>query len=190
MRPSGNVLPAYWCVWLHVVWLCCGKESNGKILQASCLVLEFERIVSKYSSVNPNIFFYHLQTILFMGTKPARRCEKRHKNRWNFCVNDMLGTLILGKIHKEMESYFCVQSSCFLRWFKKYLELGKSPESICFDSSSFQTVSEDTTGCLTGPIVSVSLLISKKLTKERGLEKMLSRWIWKCPFTDYHFFKS
>ena len=84
MRPSGNVLPAYWCVWLHVVWLCCGKESNGKISKASFLVLELERIISKYSSVNPNIFFYHLQTILFMGTKPTRRCEKRHKKPIEF----------------------------------------------------------------------------------------------------------
>ena len=109
-----------------------------------------ERIISKYSSVNPNIFFYHLQTILFMGTKPARRCEKRHKNRWNFYVNDMLGTLILGKIHKEMESYFLCAEFMFLKVVQKYFELGKSQESTCFDSSSFQTVSEDTTGCLTG----------------------------------------
>ena len=120
MRPSGNVLPAYWCVWLHVVWLCCGKESNGKISKASFLVLEME--MSKYSSVNPNIFFYHLQTILFMGTKPARRCEKRHKNRENF-MQMILRTLILGR--KEMESYFCLQSSCFYRWLKNILNWGK-----------------------------------------------------------------
>ena len=97
MRPSGNVLPAYWCVWLHVVWLCCGKESNGKMSKASVLVLEMERIISKYSSVNINIFFYHLQTILFMGTKPARRCENRHKKQREFLCKWYSLNLNFGK---------------------------------------------------------------------------------------------
>ena len=112
----------------------------------------------------------------------------------------------------------------FLKVVQKYFELGKSQESTCFDSFSFQTVSEDTTGCLTGRanrlgittdikkvnwmwlsdfsinLWSCSLIILKRpykkggwgvvlLTKDRGSkEKMLSRWIWKCLFTDYQFF--